>query len=62
MRPLKPAAPRPAGCGPPLDMKGDTETTVLTWAGDGGTFDIGFQALSGAVERNENFLYVLLRQ
>jgi pyruvate/2-oxoacid:ferredoxin oxidoreductase beta subunit len=41
-----------------LDMQGDTETTVLTWAGDGGTFDIGFQALSGAVERNENFLYV----
>jgi pyruvate/2-oxoacid:ferredoxin oxidoreductase beta subunit len=41
-----------------LDMLGDTETTVVTWAGDGGTFDIGFQALSGAVERNENFLYV----
>jgi pyruvate/2-oxoacid:ferredoxin oxidoreductase beta subunit len=41
-----------------LDMKGDTETTVVTWAGDGGTFDIGFQALSGAVERNENFIYV----
>ena len=41
-----------------LDMKGDTETTVLTWAGDGGTFDIGFQALSGAVERDENFIYV----
>ncbi|MBA4393773.1 MAG: 2-ketoisovalerate ferredoxin oxidoreductase [Desulfobacca sp.] len=41
-----------------LDMKGDTETTVLTWAGDGGTFDIGFQALSGAVERNEDFIYV----
>jgi len=41
-----------------LDMKGDTETTVLTWAGDGGTFDIGFQSLSGAVERNENFIYV----
>jgi pyruvate/2-oxoacid:ferredoxin oxidoreductase beta subunit len=40
-----------------LDMKGDTETTVITWAGDGGTFDIGFQALSGAVERNENFIY-----
>jgi pyruvate/2-oxoacid:ferredoxin oxidoreductase beta subunit len=40
------------------DIKGDTETTVVTWAGDGGTFDIGFQALSGAVERNENFLYV----
>ena len=41
-----------------LDMKGDAETTVLTWAGDGGTFDIGFQALSGAVERNEDFIYV----
>ena len=41
-----------------LDMKGDTETTVLTWAGDGGTFDIGFQSLSGAVERDENFIYV----
>jgi hypothetical protein len=37
-----------------LDMRGDTETTVLSWAGDGGTFDIGFQSLSGAVERNEN--------
>ena len=41
-----------------LDMKGDTETTVVTWAGDGGTFDIGFQALSGAVERYEDFIYV----
>jgi pyruvate/2-oxoacid:ferredoxin oxidoreductase beta subunit len=41
-----------------LDMRGDTETTVVTWAGDGGTFDIGFQALSGAVERNENFMYI----
>lgn len=40
-----------------LDMKGDKETTVITWAGDGGTFDIGFQALSGAVERNEDFIY-----
>jgi len=41
-----------------LDMKGDTETLVVAWAGDGGTFDIGFQALSGAVERNEDILYV----
>jgi pyruvate/2-oxoacid:ferredoxin oxidoreductase beta subunit len=41
-----------------LDVKGDSESTVVAWAGDGGTFDIGFQALSGAVERNENFLYV----
>ncbi|OQX12688.1 MAG: 2-ketoisovalerate ferredoxin oxidoreductase [Desulfobacteraceae bacterium IS3] len=41
-----------------LDMKGDMETTVVAWAGDGGTFDIGFQSLSGAVERNEDFIYV----
>lgn len=41
-----------------LDRRGDTETTVVAWAGDGGTFDIGFQALSGAVERNEDFIYV----
>lgn len=41
-----------------LDMKGDTETTVVAWAGDGGTFDIGLQALSGAAERNEDFIYV----
>ena len=41
-----------------LDVQGDADTTVLVWAGDGGTFDIGLQALSGAAERNENFLYV----
>jgi pyruvate ferredoxin oxidoreductase beta subunit/2-oxoisovalerate ferredoxin oxidoreductase beta subunit len=41
-----------------LDLKGDTETTVLSWAGDGGTFDIGFQSLSGAVERNEDCIFV----
>ncbi|MEW6231357.1 MAG: 3-methyl-2-oxobutanoate dehydrogenase subunit beta [Chloroflexota bacterium] len=47
-----------AGVRAALDMKGDTETTVVAWAGDGGTFDIGLQALSGAVERGENFIYV----
>jgi len=41
-----------------LDMQGDTETRILSWAGDGGTFDIGFQSLSGAVERNENCIFV----
>ena len=34
------------------------DTTVVAWAGDGGTFDIGLQALSGAAERNEDILYV----
>jgi len=41
-----------------LDRRGAPDTTVLVWAGDGGTFDIGLQALSGAAERNENILYV----
>ena len=41
-----------------LDMRGDTETTVLSWAGDGGTFDIGFQSLSGAIELNEDCIFV----
>ncbi len=41
-----------------LDAKGDKETTVLAWAGDGGTYDIGLQSLSGAAERNEDFIYV----
>ncbi len=41
-----------------LDIQGDEETTVLGWAGDGGTLDIGLQALSGAAERNENILYI----
>ena len=40
-----------------LDMRGQHDTTVLVWVGDGGTFDIGLQALSGAAERNENILY-----
>lgn len=32
---------------------------VVAFGGDGGTFDIGLQALSGAVERGHDFLYVL---
>ena len=32
---------------------------VLAFAGDGGTYDIGLQALSGAVERGHDFLFVL---
>jgi pyruvate ferredoxin oxidoreductase beta subunit len=36
----------------------DKEMTVLAMAGDGGTADIGIQALSGAAERNDDFIYV----
>lgn len=31
--------------------------TVFAWVGDGGTYDIGFQALSGAAERNDNLIF-----
>ncbi len=38
----------------------DTNYNFVAFAGDGGTYDIGFQALSGAVERGHKFLYVCL--
>lgn len=41
-----------------LDVRGVKDVTVVAWAGDGGTFDIGFGALSAAAERNENILYI----
>ena len=41
-----------------LDIQGNTTTTVLAVAGDGGTFDIGIQALSAAAERNDDFIYL----
>ena len=41
-----------------LDMLGDTDMNVVSWAGDGGTLDIGIQALSGAAERNDDIIYV----
>ena len=43
-----------------LDAKGKPDTQVLVLAGDGGTYDIGFQCLSSAAERNEDFLYICL--
>jgi pyruvate/2-oxoacid:ferredoxin oxidoreductase beta subunit len=51
------AASTASGLKAGLEMRGDAETVVMAWAGDGGTFDIGIQALSGAAERNEDILY-----
>jgi pyruvate ferredoxin oxidoreductase beta subunit len=36
----------------------DEPLTFVVLAGDGGTYDIGFQALSGALERGHRFLFV----
>jgi pyruvate ferredoxin oxidoreductase beta subunit len=43
-----------------LNRKGKKVSTakVVAMAGDGGTSDIGLQALSGALERGHNFLFV----
>ena len=41
-----------------FEMQGREDVNILVWAGDGGTFDIGLQSLSGAVERNDNMIYV----
>jgi pyruvate ferredoxin oxidoreductase beta subunit len=36
----------------------DEELTFVVFAGDGGTYDIGLQALSGALERGHRFVFV----
>ncbi|MBI3003259.1 MAG: pyruvate synthase subunit beta [candidate division NC10 bacterium] len=40
------------------DARGLKDVHVVCFAGDSGTADIGFQALSGAASRNENILYI----
>lgn len=40
-----------------LDSLGKKDITVLALSGDGGTYDIGIQSLSGAAERNTNFIF-----
>lgn len=36
----------------------DTNFKFITFGGDGGTYDIGFQSLSGAMERGHDMVYV----
>ncbi|MDP8242352.1 MAG: thiamine pyrophosphate-dependent enzyme, partial [Candidatus Celaenobacter antarcticus] len=42
-----------------LMVQGKDTTNVVAWAGDGGTFDIGLQAISGAAERNDDITYIV---
>lgn len=56
--PFETAAVSASGVKAALDMRGETDITVMAWAGDGGTYDIGLQSLSGAAERNDDILYV----
>ena len=41
-----------------LKTQGKDDVVVVGFGGDGGTADMGLQALSGAAHRNENILYI----
>jgi pyruvate ferredoxin oxidoreductase beta subunit len=42
-----------------LNMKRNKETNVIALGGDGALFDIGFGALSGAIERGHKILFIV---
>jgi pyruvate ferredoxin oxidoreductase beta subunit len=52
------AAAASSGVVAALKQRKIDDVTVVSWAGDGGTVDIGIQALSGAAERGTNFIYI----
>lgn len=55
---LENTAASAAGVRAGLDVQGNTHTTVLAFAGDGATVDIGLQSLSGVIERGDRIVYV----
>jgi pyruvate/2-oxoacid:ferredoxin oxidoreductase beta subunit len=57
---LESSAAAASGLRRALDAQGKRDTQVLVFAGDGGTYDIGFQCLSSAAERNEDLIYFCL--
>jgi len=54
---LESAAASASGVKRALNARNKRDTTVFCFVGDGGTYDIGLQALSSAIERNEDILY-----
>ncbi len=42
-----------------IKVKGEDGVMVVGWAGDGGTADIGLQALSGFIERGHDAVYIM---
>jgi len=54
------AAPTAAGISTALKIQGIDDIPVLAFAGDGGTFDIGLQSLSGAAARDDDLIYVCM--
>jgi pyruvate/2-oxoacid:ferredoxin oxidoreductase beta subunit len=57
---LEASAAAASGLRRALDAQGKRQTQVIVLAGDGGTYDIGFQCLSSAAERNEDMIYFCL--
>jgi pyruvate ferredoxin oxidoreductase beta subunit/2-oxoisovalerate ferredoxin oxidoreductase beta subunit len=57
---LEASAAAASGLRRALNAQGRRDTQVIVLAGDGGTYDIGFQCLSSAAERNEDFIYFCL--
>lgn len=47
-----------SGVSEALKIQGKHDVTVMSFAGDGGTFDIGLQALSGSIERGHKAIYI----
>jgi pyruvate/2-oxoacid:ferredoxin oxidoreductase beta subunit len=47
-----------SGVSEALRVRGIDDVTVMGFAGDGGTFDIGLQSLSGAIERGHKALFI----
>lgn len=56
--PFPSTAAAASGLAAGLKALGREEITVVGFAGDGGTLDIGIQALSGAAERGDDFIYI----
>jgi len=54
------AAATASGIREALNKQGKNDVNVIAMAGDGGTFDIGFQALSGMLERRHKVLFICL--
>lgn len=47
-----------SGVSEALKIRGKNDVSVVGLAGDGGTFDIGFQSLSGAIERGHKAIFL----
>ena len=59
LTPFASAAAEAAGIKAAFRLRGQGDTHVVVWGGDGSTNDIGFATLSAAAERNEDLIYVL---